>query len=354
MSSTTYPPIIVFSDQLGTTNEVINAKFEYCQDFTGDGKNDIRVTLSLDPASNSGTENIIGVAFDIANDAVSSLSIAEINGSPGPLDKASLISVDGITIQTFNLGQGNLGPYDVGIQFTQPSVGQVQEGSFIITSDDGLGGGFNLNAEALLEGTNWYVRLQETDDGEESAKTGGYIDDLPPCGGEPPPEVDGVGRTPGFWKNHTPWPGVLNDVFAEVFGLYINDSGGHQLEPGTLYGFDFDSRKAGDQNKLLDALNAGGGDFNALARHATAALLNATASGQYLDINYCMDTYEIIEPNRSLLNNIDSDENGCLSPEEVIGAVQAAWMGNIGVEALKNAFEAMNEMEPNPAPSLLL
>jgi len=101
---------------------------------------------------------------------------------------------------------------------------------------------------------------------------------------------------------------------------------------------------------LLDALNAGGGDFNALARHATAALLNAEVSGVYSDINYYIDEQDITDPALlTLLEQVDgidgSDPDGFISTDEVIKAVQSA--GTLGVELLKDAFDAMNNMQAN-------
>jgi hypothetical protein len=91
-----------FIEQLGSTDEKIDIKLEYCNDFNGDGFNDIRVTLSVADASNSGTENIIGVAFDIQNDLVGGLEIVYIGN--GPDDKeASLISANGVTQQSLRV-----------------------------------------------------------------------------------------------------------------------------------------------------------------------------------------------------------------------------------------------------------
>ncbi len=76
---TTYTTQI--TQKVGDTLEVINVTFEYCADFTGDGFNDVRVTLSLADSSNSGTEDMIGVAFDIQDDAVAGLIVSNITKS---------------------------------------------------------------------------------------------------------------------------------------------------------------------------------------------------------------------------------------------------------------------------------
>ncbi len=76
----------------------------------------------------------------------------------------------------------------------------------------------------------------------------------------PPPPGGGEGCTPGYWKqdqHFDSWVGYSpNDLFADVFGVAY---------PGTL----------------VEAADANGGGANALARHAVAALLNASSSVDY-------------------------------------------------------------------------
>ena len=80
----------------------------------------------------------------------------------------------------------------------------------------------------------------------------------------PPP--GGEGCTPGFWKQEQhfdSWVGFApDDSFEEVFDVDVTLRAGGK---GTV-----------DDPTLLDALNATGGGVNALARHAVAALLNAS------------------------------------------------------------------------------
>ena len=80
----------------------------------------------------------------------------------------------------------------------------------------------------------------------------------------------GQGCTPGYWKKHTgSWVGYsMTDTFDEVFGVKYF---------GSL--------------TLLEAAGLGGGGFNALARHAVAALLNASNP----DVDYDLTEAEIIE-----------------------------------------------------------
>jgi hypothetical protein len=77
------------------------------------------------------------------------------------------------------------------------------------------------------------------------------------------------GCTPGFWKNQTSvWSGFSpGDLFNSVFGVNYDAS-----------------------LTLLDALNQGGGGFAALARHASAALLNAAHD----DVAYDLTTSQVI------------------------------------------------------------
>ena len=76
----------------------------------------------------------------------------------------------------------------------------------------------------------------------------------------------GEGCTPGFWKqdqHFDSWVGFApTDSFEAVFGVDVTLRSGGQ---GTI-----------EDPTLLDALNAKGGGVNALARHAVAALLNAS------------------------------------------------------------------------------
>jgi len=76
----------------------------------------------------------------------------------------------------------------------------------------------------------------------------------------------GEGCTPGYWKqdqHFDSWVGFEpTDSFEEVFGVDVTLRAGGQ---DTV-----------EDPSLLDALNATGGGVNALARHAVAALLNAS------------------------------------------------------------------------------
>jgi len=186
----------LFNHKFGSSNEPINASFEFGQDFTGDGSNDIKVTLSLNAAANSGTEDMLGVAFHVAGDAVSGLQIplnliqrSEQSNTqtlstfnPTVVIGANQVSDSGPLNPGFSTSGGSSAePYDLGIKFSDQglSEGLVQTASFVIRKP-----GANLD-KSLIENTNWWVRLQSTNGGADSAKTGGFIGTIP--GGETPP-----------------------------------------------------------------------------------------------------------------------------------------------------------------------
>ncbi|HKG94779.1 MAG TPA: hypothetical protein VKA84_22890 [Gemmatimonadaceae bacterium] len=113
----------------------------------------------------------------------------------------------------------------------------------------------------------------------------------------PPPPVGGHGCTPGFWKNSPASWGPTgyspNNDFDTIFGV-------NAFNPNI---------------SLIGALNLGNGGKDALARHATAALLNAA----HPSVGYN------------------------LTPSQVISMVQAAFAPGGDIEGTKNKFEAFNE-----------
>jgi hypothetical protein len=128
------------------------------------------------------------------------------------------------------------------------------------------------------------------------------------CCVQPP---GGEGCTPGFWKNNaqkwgaSAWCDLFDpsDSFEGVFGVDV-----------TLRG---KGKNTIASPTLLEALNANGGGINALARHATAALLNACSDCVQYDI---------------------------ASPAAVIAAVQAAIAaGDEAIQALHEELAYYNE-----------
>jgi trimeric autotransporter adhesin len=107
------------------------------------------------------------------------------------------------------------------------------------------------------------------------------------------------GCTPGFWKNTTDWCGAYQQKqsFFAIFKIT-------------------NTRKLGGKNgklSLQDALDLKGGDYSKLARHATAALLNACNNG----VNFPYTEQQIMDAvsevfNNSAKNKFDADALGDL------------------------------------------
>jgi hypothetical protein len=116
-------------------------------------------------------------------------------------------------------------------------------------------------------------------------------------------EPSGQGCTPGYWRNHCDrWSEVsASDLFDDVFGVISG---------------------LGDTFTLGQAIQEGGGGVHALARHATAALLNAYGG---------------------VANDDGTIVDYPMTPDAVIAAVQAALAEGGDVEATKNLFAGYNE-----------
>jgi hypothetical protein len=109
--------------------------------------------------------------------------------------------------------------------------------------------------------------------------------------------AEGEGCTPGYWKqvhHEGSWVGYEPyDSYSAVFGV------------------------AGGGNTLLQALETGGGGENALARHAVAALLNASNP----DVGYPYDV------------------------AAVMAIVKAAYAPPFDFESAKGELELQNELD---------
>ena len=140
-----------------------------------------------------------------------------------------------------------------------------------------LGGDCAVEAKYCVQtitGTNSVTR--------EMFSGAGYLITFFNKGDEPPPPPPGFeGCTPGFWKNHTNlWAAAgyaTNLSFDAVFGT-------NAFNPDIT---------------LLQAINLGGGDRNKLARHGTAALLNAGHS----DVSYGMTPAQVIAAVSAAMNS---------------------------------------------------
>ncbi len=126
--------------------------------------------------------------------------------------------------------------------------------------------------------------------GDTGADDGGVGDGDVPAGDtgvEPAPGVDDDpdtnGCTPGYWKQEqhlASWPAPLtpDTLFVDAFGV--------DAFPGLT---------------LLDALNLGEGDLDALGRHAAAALLSSLADG----VDYPLTEVEVIDAFTAAYNSGD-------------------------------------------------
>jgi hypothetical protein len=86
------------------------------------------------------------------------------------------------------------------------------------------------------------------------------------------PPTGGEGCTPGYWKNH------------------LEDWGPSGYSPGDIFDLVFGTSYFSPTYTLDDAVNQGGGGVNRLARHGTAALLNAAHPG----VNYPYSVAQVI------------------------------------------------------------
>jgi len=197
----------LFDQKFGSSTEPIHAFFKFDEDVTKDGFNDIQVMLSLKGDANSGTEDMVGVAFHVAGDAVNGLEIplnliqrsqqgnadqtlstftpAVVMGANQVSDANGFINPGFITS-----ARGSAEAYDVGMKFSDRglSEGIVQTASFVMSKP-----GANLD-KSLIEDTQWLVGLESTNGGSESAKMGGFIGPIP-AGATPPPPIPGAETT---------------------------------------------------------------------------------------------------------------------------------------------------------------
>lgn len=169
----------------------------YDCDFNGDNYNDIKICLEVDPASNSGTEDIIGAAFDLfenqewphKEDGLDIIPFTNADDVPLPqpykwIAKNHVCTNDKACLQPgFPVAGQNIPDlYDAAVQFNEKGLGdgKVQLGCFAITMKD-----HDVPITAL-QNSDFYVRLQSTNGGEGSAKTVGRLDNCFLTPTEPP------------------------------------------------------------------------------------------------------------------------------------------------------------------------
>jgi hypothetical protein len=132
------------------------------------------------------------------------------------------------------------------------------------------------------------------------------------------------GCTPGYWRNNLAlnapdWTNTAQDhhaSFASVFGISVpqGDAAKNNFDEGKHKGKGKSSLDA-DPN-LAEALWAQGGDWNALMRHAVAALLNAQTGTYAQDaagvISDVQDAANGVQSVQDVKNQFDIDNNaGC-------------------------------------------
>jgi hypothetical protein len=130
-----------------------------------------------------------------------------------------------------------------------------------------------------------------------------------------PTPVTFEGCTPGYWKQDQhfgSWVGFFpNQRFSAVFGVVITIRGQGQT---TI-----------TDPTLVEALDANGGDVNALVRHAVAGLLNAASPG----VDYPFTTAQIIAWTQQAI---------------LTGSVNVPGHGTLDVDGLKDLFASANEV----------
>jgi hypothetical protein len=328
----------------------------------------VKVDVLSDPVSNI-SGDLQGVFFHIKDETlINTLSISGISGGAvGATQFGPANSVNDIN-GTLPIASANITPavFDFGVTIGQQGGNPVETTSTfnIISSSKTLTiqDFINANPDGDTGGPDGYdigVRLQSTTGLEGSSKLRGEI---PPPPVEPPPTPDGVGHTPGFWKQEqhfSSWkqPYDPTDKFTDTFGVTLQ-----QLQTATLGGNL--TLFASTNDTLVGALSAGGGGIHALARSATAALLGSAANGTLVGdktMNYAIDPTEIPVGSDSynILQLIDGKyggtNNDIIEVAEIIGAVRDVLGPVAGDQLVPNnlallatAFDAMNNMNPNP------
>ncbi|HUH34167.1 MAG TPA: T9SS type A sorting domain-containing protein, partial [Daejeonella sp.] len=103
-----------------------------------------------------------------------------------------------------------------------------------------------------------------------------------------PPAPISEGCTPGFWKNSTHYWDKANDPVSMRIAAAMGSPYNGTAVTGSLFSETFGltsaqmkAVKLNTSLSLKQAINLGGGDFQKLARHATAALLSASGLAKY-------------------------------------------------------------------------
>jgi hypothetical protein len=327
---------------------------------------EVNGTIQVDVSVAAGTGDLRGVFFHIKDDNIAGLGITGTNITAtdlnGPVNGVLTVGSNSNTLT----GGGQTG-FDFGVEIGLPGIGSGDDFSsttFTISRTGGLTLADFVNSN--VTGDDIGVRIMSVllSDGtrDGSSKLGGEI----PAPVEPPPKEKGVGNSLGFWKTHADngWKEyAVNsyqpiNAFATVFGVPV---------------VDFNTKLAGTQNTLLDALSAGGGGYNALARQSVAALLNADSDANPSSpINYIYTDNAAIESGLNAVYGIDlvtgvakwtaadkagiintlktidlGADDGRISGSEVINAFKDAIgtvSGPLEISTVATALDVMNNM----------
>jgi hypothetical protein len=243
-------------------------------DFNGDGIADVRV--SLDTVSGN-LADLRGFFFNLADDSL--LQTIQVSG-----DQVTAVGID-------SDNDGNADISSVGSQTTQAVInpmsfeGGISLGTAGLAADDLQSVSFVLSSPTTqvtyddLVGESIGIRATSVFDGDGREGSSKLTAVVPPPPVEPP-SVAYEGLSHGFWKNHaSAWDLPASTSFESFFSVDANWLSGSGKKATTLADVTFEQ-----------ALGLQGGGMNALAREATAAILNATEH----DINYKFAVGEIV------------------------------------------------------------
>lgn len=104
----------------GDSNDPIDVTLEYGADFTGSGNNELRLTFSLDPAAQDGSEDLLAIAGSRFSTIPAGLFVTDIDNG----------LVTGATVSLSTATSAAVVGEEVGLIITQlPHVIEVTQGS---------------------------------------------------------------------------------------------------------------------------------------------------------------------------------------------------------------------------------
>lgn len=227
--------------------------------------------------------------------------------------------------------------YDVGVQLTEPGSSSGNVDALTFTID-----GISLN---VLDGQRFGIRLQNTLNEEGSLKLEGIFDQ--------PDPMTFQGLSHGYWRTHGPgselkpgeglfndWDNTSRDPITGTSKPVYTGAEGSEVAVSfeTFFGVDINWIIPGKGTRnditLQEALQLTGGDLHALAREATAAVLNSRDENiQY----YKFTESEIITWTQQAFSGGVPDTDGLDGGD---------WANNAeAITGLKNLFEQQNTLE---------